>query len=92
MRADSVELPAVDWKQGPEQTGRAPVEAKRKQQGKDTEKEKGFRFEGYGGHCGEGEDRQEDCWSRQLYRVETDTAEPRMWILRPSRHRCQWRH
>ena len=32
--------------------------------GKDTEKEKGVRFEGYCGHCGKWEHRQKDCWSR----------------------------
>ena len=48
----------------------------RKGKGKDTEKEKGVRFERYCGHCGEGRHRHEDCWSRQVSRVETDVAEP----------------
>ena len=48
----------------------------RKGEGQDTEKEKGVRFERYCGHCGEGRHRHEDCWSRQVSRVETDVAEP----------------
>ena len=48
----------------------------RKGKGKDTEKEKGVRFERCCGHCGEGRPRHEDCWSRQVSRVETDVAEP----------------
>ena len=51
----------------------------RKGKGKDTEKEKGVRFEGCCGHCGKWRHRQEDCWSRRgnpVKLVETDTAEP----------------
>ena len=47
--------------------------------GKDTEKEKGVRFEGYSGHCANGWRRQKDCWSRHVKsvnNVETDTAKP----------------
>ena len=47
--------------------------------GKDTEKEKGGRFEGYCGHYGKWVRRQKDCWSRNgkpVNSVETDTAEP----------------
>ena len=77
VRADRVDLPAVGWKWGPEQTGRTPVEAttrararvartRRKEtaKGKDTEKEKGVRVEGYCRHCGNGSiDKRIVCWS-----------------------------
>ena len=87
-RADRVDLLAVGWKWEPEKTGRAPVEAitrkgkgstDKKQgnsKGKDTEKEEGKRVEGYCGHCGNGgTDKRVVCWSRQVCRTETDTAE-----------------
>ena len=95
MHAASVELLAVGWKWGPEQNGPAPVvvEAMTRQgKGKDTEKEKGVRLGGYCGHCVERGHRREVCGSGQVTRVETYTAEPQDVILRPSRHRCQWRH
>ena len=92
VRVDSVELLAVDWKRGPEQTGKAPVEAKRKQQGKDTEKEKGLRFEGYCGHCCEGRIDKRIVGRDMCTEWKLTLQSPRMWILRPSRHRCQWRH
>ena len=47
--------------------------------GKDTEKEKVVRFDGYCEHCGKWGHRQKDCWSRHrkpVNSVETDTAEP----------------
>ena len=47
--------------------------------GKDTEKEKGVRFEGYCGRSGKWWHQQKDCWSRHgkpVNSVETDTAEP----------------
>ena len=44
--------------------------------GKDTENDKGERVEGYCGHCGNGgSDKRFVCWSRQVYKAETDTAE-----------------
>ena len=101
MHAASVELLAVAWKLGPEQTGPEPValeamtrkggkdRKKGNSKGKDTEMEKGARFEGYCGHCGERGHRHEDGWSRLVSRVETDNAWPRTWILCPSRHRCR---
>ena len=87
-RADRVDLLAVGCKWEPEQTGRAPVDdmtrkgkggTDKKQgnsKGKDTEKEKGERSEGYCGHSGNGgTDKRVVCWSRQVCRAETDAAE-----------------
>ena len=79
LHAAGVELLAVGWKWGPEQNGPVPVAVgamTRKVKGKDTEKEKRVRLEGYCGHCCEWGHRHEDCGSRQVSRVETDTAEP----------------
>ena len=74
-RADRVDLLAVGWKGGPVQTGGTPVDAVTRN-GKDTENEKGERVEGYCGHCETGStDKRVVCWSRQVCRAETDTAE-----------------
>ena len=62
--------------------------------GKDTEKEKVVRFDGYCGHCGKCGHRQKERWWRHgkpVNSVETDAAEPQMWILRPTRRLCQLR-
>ena len=56
--------------------GKGSTYKKGNSKSKDTEKEKGVRVEGYCGHCGNGStDKRIVCWSRQVCRAETDTAE-----------------
>ena len=54
-------------------------QGKGNRKGKDTEKEKVARFDGYTVDTGKWTHRQKDCWSRHgkpVNSVETDTAEP----------------
>ena len=103
-RADRVDLPAVDWKCGPEHTGRAPFDAKTRKgkiartRSKETARARTPRMRKDSELMGIGTLEME-APTKGLFVGRDKCAEwkltlksSRMWIQSPSRHRCQWRH